>query len=239
MSVSEVKVGDVPIMAFSDIQDVLDNIIDVNKQVIAGSAVAINPEKVMAASSSPQLLQALLKSTIRYADGVGVKFVVQKRLKRTISRIPGCELWEALMAKSAESGVPVFILGASSSVHAKTIDKLSSQGVNIVGSHDGYFTDATTMIEDIAASGAKIVTVALGSPKQENFIADCRKAHPDAFYMGVGGTYDVFTGNVKRAPKIWCDLGLEWLYRLLSQPTRWRRQITLLKFCWRYVRGKL
>ncbi|VEC58725.1 UDP-N-acetyl-D-mannosaminuronic acid transferase [Escherichia coli] len=94
--------------------------------------------------------------------------------------------------------------------------------MNIVGSQDGYFKpeQRQALFERIHASGAQIVTVAMGSPKQEIFMRDCRLVHPDALYMGVGGTYDVFTGHVKRAPKIWQTLGLEWLYRLLSQPSR-------------------
>ncbi len=86
------------------------------------------------------------------------------------------------------------------------------------------------LFERIHASGAQIVTVAMGSPKQEIFMRDCRLVHPDALYMGVGGTYDVFTGHVKRAPKIWQTLGLEWLYRLLSQPSRIKRQLRLLRY---------
>jgi UDP-N-acetyl-D-mannosaminouronate:lipid I N-acetyl-D-mannosaminouronosyltransferase len=113
--------------------------------------------------------------------------------------------------------------------------------VNIVGSQDGYFKpeDRTALFERIRLSGAKIVTVAMGSPKQEILMRDCRNVYPDALYMGVGGTYDVFTGHVKRAPKVWRELGLEWLYRLLSQPTRWRRQLKLLKFLGYYYGGRL
>ena len=113
--------------------------------------------------------------------------------------------------------------------------------VNLAGTQDGYFTaeQRDALFERIRDSGAKIVTVAMGSPKQEIFMRDCRKIHPDALYMGVGGTYDVFTGHVKRAPKVWQNMGLEWLYRLLSQPTRFRRQLKLLKFLGYYYGNKL
>ena len=110
--------------------------------------------------------------------------------------------------------------------------------MNIVGSQDGYFKpeQRQALFERIHASGAQIVTVAMGSPKQEIFMRDCRLVHPDALYMGVGGTYDVFTGHVKRAPKIWQTLGLEWLYRLLSQPSRIKRQLRLLRYLrWHYT----
>lgn len=109
------------------------------------------------------------------------------------------------------------------------------------GSQDGYFKpeERDALFERIRASGAKFVTVAMGSPKQELLMRDCRKVYPDALYMGVGGTYDVFTGHVKRAPKAWQDMGLEWLYRLLSQPTRWRRQFKLLKYVTYHYGNKL
>jgi UDP-N-acetyl-D-mannosaminouronate:lipid I N-acetyl-D-mannosaminouronosyltransferase len=95
------------------------------------------------------------------------------------------------------------------------------------------------LFDRIRDSGAQIVTVAMGSPRQEIFMRDCRVVHPDALYMGVGGTYDVFTGHVKRAPKGWQNLGLEWLYRLLSQPSRLKRQLRLLRYLsWHYT-GRL
>lgn len=113
--------------------------------------------------------------------------------------------------------------------------------MNIVGSQDGYFKpeQREILFNRIQASGAKIVTVAMGSPKQEIVIRDCRQVYPDALYMGIGGTYDVFTGHIKRAPKLWQRLGLEWLYRLLAQPSRIKRQVKLLRFLAYYYGGKL
>ncbi|STG51524.1 UDP-N-acetyl-D-mannosaminuronic acid transferase [Escherichia coli] len=101
-------------------------------------------------------------------------------------------------------------MGGKPEVLAQTEAKLRNQwNVNIVGSQDGYFKpeQRQMLFERIHASGAQIVTVAMGSPKQEIFMRDCRLVHPDALYMGVGGTYDVFTGHVKRAPKILANAG--------------------------------
>ncbi|MGL5783396.1 MAG: WecB/TagA/CpsF family glycosyltransferase, partial [Plesiomonas shigelloides] len=139
-------------------------------------------------------------------------------------------------------GLPVFLVGGRQDVLSEVEDKLRQQWqVNIVGSQNGYFTAEQTpdLFEQIRASGAKLVTVAMGSPKQELFMRDCRQVYPDALYMGVGGTYDVFTGHVLRAPAVWRKFGLEWLYRLLSQPTRWRRQLKLLKYVAYHYSGKL
>ncbi len=113
------------------------------------------------------------------------------------------------MARAGKEGTPVFLVGGKPEVLAQTEAKLRNQwNVNIVGSQDGYFKpeQRQALFERIHASGAQIVTVAMGSPKQEIFMRDCRLVHPDALYMGVGGTYDVFTGHVKRAPKIWQTL---------------------------------
>lgn len=99
--------------------------------------------------------------------------------------------------------------------------------------------DRQALFERIRASGAKIVTVAMGSPRQEILMRDCREVYAHALYMGVGGTYDVFTGYVKRAPGIWQRLGLEWLYRLLSQPSRVTRQLRLLRYLSWHYRGNL
>lgn len=143
------------------------------------------------------------------------------------------------MARAGREGTPVFLIGGKPEVLAQTEAKLRTQwNVNIVGSQTAILrrSSARRWFERIHASGAQIVTVAMGSPKQEIFMRDCRQVHPDALYMGVGGTYDVFTGHVKRAPKVWQNLGLEWLYRLLSQPSRITRQLRLLRYLrWHYT----
>ena len=113
--------------------------------------------------------------------------------------------------------------------------------VNIVGSQDGYFSadQRQQLFKRVRDSGAKIVTVAMGSPRQEILMRDCRLVYPAALYMGVGGTYDVFTGHVHRAPKFWQNLGLEWFYRLLLQPSRIKRQFRLLRYLRWHYSGKL
>ncbi|KFD24961.1 putative UDP-N-acetyl-D-mannosaminuronic acid transferase [Yokenella regensburgei ATCC 49455] len=176
----------------------------------------------------------------KYADGISVVRSVRKKYPQAeISRVAGADLWEALMARAGAEGTPVFLIGGKPEVLAQTEAKLRQQWqVNIVGSQDGYFApeQRQALFERIRDSGAQVVTVALGSPKQEILMRDCRKVYPNALYMGVGGTYDVFTGHVKRAPAFWQNLGLEWLYRLLSQPSRFKRQLRLLRYLrWHYT----
>ena len=212
-------------------------------QIKSGSLIAINAEKILTAETDTALNELLNEADYLYADGISVVRGIRRKYPDAhVSRIAGADLWEALMERAGKEKTPVFLVGGKPEVLAQTEDKLKAQwNVNIVGSQNGYFTpqDREGLFERIKASGAKIVTIAMGSPKQELFIRVCREIYPDALYMGVGGTYDVFTGHVKRAPKAWQNLGLEWLYRLLSQPSRIKRQFKLLKFVGYYYSNKL
>ncbi|KQN60286.1 lipopolysaccharide N-acetylmannosaminouronosyltransferase [Erwinia sp. E602] len=209
----------------------------------SGTLVAINAEKVLTAEENTEVFQLLAAAEYKYADGISVVRSIRKKYPQAqVSRIAGADLWEALMERAGREGTPVFLIGGKPEILAQTVDKLRRQwNVNIVGEQDGYFApaDRDALFARIKASGARLVTVAMGSPRQEILMRDCKAANPDALYMGVGGTYDVFTGHVKRAPKIWQNMGLEWLYRLLSQPSRLGRQLRLLKYLNYHWRGEL
>ncbi|WP_017345729.1 lipopolysaccharide N-acetylmannosaminouronosyltransferase [Pantoea sp. A4] len=213
------------------------------EQVRSGTLVAINAEKVLTAERDSEVKGLLDHAEFKYPDGISIVRSIRKKYPEAqIARIAGADLWEALMARAGERGIPVFLIGGKPAVLDATCDKLRQQwGVNIVGTQDGYFAaeEREALFARIAASGAQIVTVALGSPRQELLMRDCQQYAPDVLYMGVGGTYDAFTGHVKRAPKIWQKMGLEWLYRLIQQPSRWRRQIKLLKYLGYHLRGEL
>ena len=204
-----------------------------------GTLVAINAEKMLTLEDDAEVKTLINAAEFKYADGISVVRSVNKKYPNAnVSRVAGADLWEALMARAGAEGTPVFLIGGKPDVLAETTEKLRQQwNVNLVGTQDGYFTaqERQALFERIRDSGAKIVTVAMGSPKQEILMRDCRQVYPDALYMGGGGTYDVFTGHVKRAPKVWQNLGLEWLYRLLSQPSRIKRQLRLLRYLrWHY-----
>ena len=205
-----------------------------------GTLVAINAEKILTLEDNPEVRALINAAEFKYADGISVVRSIRKKYAQAnVSRVAGADLWEALMARAGAEGTPVFLVGGKPDVLAETAQKLRQQwNVNLVGTQDGYFTadQRQALFARIRDSGAKIVTVAMGSPKQELLMRDCRQVHPDALYMGVGGAYDVFTGHVKRAPKVWQNLGLEWLYRLLSQPSRIKRQLRLLRYLrWHYT----
>lgn len=209
----------------------------------SGTLIAINAEKVLTAENDAEISRLINDAEYKYADGISiVRSIGKKYPQAQVSRIAGADLWEALMERAGREGTPVFLIGGRPDILEQTQDKLRRRwNVNIVGSQDGYFTpdQRGTLLARLASSGAQLVTVAMGSPRQEILMRDFKAAYPDALYMGVGGTYDVFTGHVKRAPRIWQKLGLEWLYRLLSQPSRFRRQLRLLKYLKYHWRGEL
>ena len=230
------------LLGWRNMQHALDYLCT-DKQLREGTLVAINAEKILTVEGSPEIRQLIADAEYKYADGISVVRSIRKKYPGAqVSRVAGADLWEALMQRAGAEGTPVFLVGGKPEVLAQTEEKLRRLwNVNIVGSQDGYFSQAQRpeLFERIRDSGAVIVTVAMGSPRQELLMQDCREVHPHALYMGVGGTYDVFTGHVKRAPKAWQNMGLEWLYRLLSQPSRIKRQLKLLRYLGWHYSGKL
>ena len=202
-----------------------------------GMLIAINAEKALSAEREPEIRNIIKAAEYNYADGISIVCSIRKKYPKSfISRVAGADLWEALMQRAGKEGTRIFLIGSKPEVLRQTEAKLRQQwNVNIVGIQDGYFKpeQQQELFERIRGSGAAIITVAMGSPRQEILMRECRQIHPNALYMGVGGTYDVFTGHVKRAPKIWQNLGLEWLYRLLSQPSRLNRQLKLFRYLWK------
>lgn len=242
VTVPQYQIRGIALSGFSDMAQFVDYL---NQQgaLKTGTLVAINAEKVLTAEADAALSQLINAAEYKYADGISIVRSIRKKYPQAqVSRIAGADLWEALMERAGREGTPVFLIGGKPSVLAQTIDKLRRQwNVNIVGSQDGFFTpdQRDALFTRIRESGAKLVTVAMGSPRQEILMRDCKAGYPDALYMGVGGTYDVFTGQVKRAPEIWQRMGLEWLYRLISQPSRLKRQLRLLKYLKYHWRGDL
>ena len=240
--VTQYVIRGLAIWGFRDQQQCVDYLF-AGGRAKTGCLVAINAEKVLKAERDPALAELLNEAEFKYADGISiVRSIRRKYPSAQVTRIAGADLWEGIMARAGQEGTPVFLLGSKPEVLAQTAAKLRADwNVRIVGSQDGYFTadEQAALFERIRGSGAAIVTVAMGSPRQENLMRACRHVYPQALYMGVGGTYDVFTGRVKRAPIFWQNLGLEWFYRLLRQPGRAWRQLKLLRFVGYYISGRL
>lgn len=221
------EIGGVNVQAFASLDEFAAQILPDKDQLISGFAVAINPEKVMTIRKDAETRRAVESATVRYADGVGVVWAMRRKGVNA-PRVTGCDLWERLMRRAAEFDVPVCLLGARPEVLDKTVSRLRGEfpTLEIAACEHGYATEEQNaeFARRLRDMERGIVAVAMGSPRQEKVIAKLRRICPDAFYMGVGGTFDCYAGAVRRAPEAWQKLNLEWFYRLIRQPWRIKRQ---------------
>ncbi|WP_040227699.1 WecB/TagA/CpsF family glycosyltransferase [Bhargavaea cecembensis] len=220
--------------------EMLDQIFARMKNGDKSFIVAINPEKLMKAKRDPELHDILNTADFQIPDGVGV-LIASRMMKGNIrDRITGVDMMEQLCSRAAKTGDGVFLYGAKPGVAAQAASNLQAKfpGLQVAGTLDGYVKDEREIIDTINQSGAQILFVALGSPTQENFIIANKDKLVPSVFQGVGGSFDVFSGNIKRAPALFRKAGLEWLYRLLKEPARWRRQLELPKFLIAVLTGK-
>ena len=195
-----------------------------------------NPEIVMLAKGNKDFLETIKKADLVVPDGIGV--VIGSRLQkgeRLKERVAGYDLVQNTMKRAVEEDYKYFFFGSKPGVAEEAAEKMRQTypGIQIVGTRDGYFQkeDEPSIIEAINASGANILLVALGAPKQEMWIEEHRHQLPHIkVAIGVGGSLDGMAGRVKRAPLAFQKLGLEWFYRLLKQPTRFKRMLVLPLF---------
>ena len=162
-------------------------------------------------------------------DGIGVVYAARILGRPLKGRAPGVDFAQGLMARMAKTGDKLFLLGAKPGVAEQAAENLrqAHPGLNICGCHDGYFKEDPPVIEAIRAAGADVVFVCLGAPKQELWMASNGPKTGARLAVGLGGCLDVFAGNVQRAPEAWQKAGLEWLYRLIKEPSRIGRMAKL------------
>ncbi len=186
--------------------------------------VTINPEMFSEAESNIEFKTIIDVAEMVIPDGVGVKIALKIK-GHNVQRIPGIDFAKQLLIKASENNHSVAIIGAKEEVVNKAVENLNNEinNLNIVYYHNGYFKDNNEIYEKLKESKPKLVLVALGSPKQEYFIYNAKKVLMPCLMIGIGGSLDVWSGTVKRAPKIFQKLGLEWLYRTISQPERFKR----------------
>ena len=186
--------------------------------------VAINVAKLVALSDDPELRAIVDGCDVISADGQGVVLASRLLGRPLPERVAGIDLMEALLARAAEQGYGVFVLGARQAVLERAIASFRERhpGLHVAGYRDGYFSreEEPAVCEEIRASGADILLVAISSPRKEQFLGEHGAALGVPFAMGVGGAIDVVAGITRRAPLAWQRLGLEWLYRLLQEPRR-------------------
>ena len=193
-----------------------------------------NPEMIMMAQDDPSLANALYEADLVVPDGVGAVWALNRRYGLTQTRVTGFDLTQNILALSAEKGYRVFFFGSAPGVAmaAKENAETKYPGLAVCGVRDGFFAESEEedIVRMINAAKADFVLVALGVPKQENWITRHKDELNASLIIGVGGTLDVMAGVVPRAPKWMQDAKLEWLFRLLRQPKRILRMLALPRF---------
>ena len=205
-----------------------------------GILVAINAEKILHATEQTR---AIINRNIGYCDGIGAVMALKKHGYKEVVKLPGCELWLKIIDSLYREGKTFYLVGSKQEVIENTVQKLKQDfpEIQIINYRNGYIKteeEKQVLLVDIVEKKPDVVFVAMGSPKQELLMEEMLERHP-AIYQGLGGSFDVYTGNVKRAPKWWVDHNLEFAYRLVKQPSRIKRQIHLVRFLLLVKLGKI
>lgn len=194
--------------------------------------VTPNPEIVMRARDDAGFRAAIEGAALVLPDGVGIVRGAAMLGTPVPEKVPGIDFASNVMERLAQRGGSVFLFGAKPGVAEKAGDTLAAAhpGLVIAGTADGYFTDDAPILERIRVSEPDLLLVCLGAPKQELWMQNHAHALPVGLMAGLGGSLDVYAGTVKRAPEAWQKLGLEWLYRLIREPSRLGRMMVLPRF---------
>lgn len=186
--------------------------------------ITINPEMFQTADNDSSFASIVREAEMVIPDGIGIKIGL-KLTGKNVARIPGIDFAKKLLNEAALSNIPVAIIGSKEEVITKAIENLQNEisGLNIVYYHNGYFDNDEEIYSELKNHFPKLILIAMGSPRQEKFIYEAKKKLNPALMVGIGGSLDVWSGFVKRAPKIYQILGLEWLYRTITQPSRFKR----------------
>lgn len=195
--------------------------------------VTANPEIVMEARRNPDYKNTLLQANYIVPDGSGILLAAKCKKTPLKERIAGFDLMVDMLKLANEHGSRCFFLGGKEAVVKQTVAVVNNKypNIQIVGSHHGYFDlNDKKVAQYVKASNPDFVFVALGFPKQETWINRNLSDFKHGIFIGVGGSFDVLSGNVKRAPDFWIKLNLEWLYRVIKQPFRIKRLFPIFRF---------
>jgi len=186
--------------------------------------ITINPEMIMNAQNDKEFLDIINEADLNIPDGVGVEIALKMRGVK-LARIRGVDFSRQLIKLACENEYRVAFLGAKEEVILKAKENFLNQypNLNFVYTRNGYFDSQEEIMEELKKANPQILLVGLGSPKQEELIYKLKKALKGCVMVGVGGSFDVFSGLTKESPIIYRKLGLEWLYRTISQPERFKR----------------
>ncbi|WP_109249084.1 WecB/TagA/CpsF family glycosyltransferase [Lentilactobacillus kefiri] len=201
--------------------------------------VTANPEIVMYAKSDPSYEKLIQTADYIIPDGIGI-IIGAKMLKTPLhERVTGYDLFVHLLEWGNAHQKSAYFVGAQPAVIRKLrkVVEKDYPFLTIASTHDGYFGDDRNIVHDINRTKPDMVFVATGYPKQEEFI-DKNRSASDGLWIGIGGSFDVLTGTVKRAPKAWQRMHLEWLYRVVKEPSRIGRLMVLPKYLWQIIKQK-
>lgn len=222
---------------FQEAVDFANQLVEEKK---GGQVVTINPEMIEYGLKNPEFAAILNNADLVIPDGVGVK--IGLKIKGVNApRIAGIEFSHKMIEECSKKGFSVCLIGAKPQIIEKAAQNLKTEfeNLNIVYIQDGYFQNREAVLTELKEKAPQFVLVALGSPKQEEFIVEARKLLPQSLMIGVGGSFDVWSGEVQRAPEVYQKLGLEWLYRTVKEPQRFKRIFpTLPRFILRVLFSK-
>ncbi|WP_458718241.1 WecB/TagA/CpsF family glycosyltransferase [Pseudomonas gregormendelii] len=230
-------------MDIGSMRSTVDNIRTAVETGIFTQHVVVNVAKLVNMRTDPLLNESVRSCDIINIDGMGVVFGARFLGHQIEERVAGVDLFYELISMSETNNFPVFLLGGTEEVVTTATRNIKTRypALSIAGYHHGYFwDDEAAVVDRIRQSGARLLFVAITSPKKENFINRWRSQLGVTFVMGVGGTFDVVAGKVKRAPLWMQRSGLEWLYRVIQEPRRmWKRYfITNSVFGWWLLKDK-
>ena len=217
-------------------EDFLDAVAQFIRQGTPHQICTANPEFVMTAQRRPDFLRVLQEADLVLPDGVGLLWAAKRMGHPLPERVTGSDGIYLLAERAAREGWRLFLLGAMPGVAEKTASILTQRypGLHVVGTYPGSPRDEdySEIARRIKAAQPDILLVAYGAPKQDLWIAKHKDDLGVPVSMGVGGAFDFVAGVQKRAPRWLIRLNLEWLWRLVTQPWRWKRQLDLPRFVW-------
>ncbi|EJO5346520.1 WecB/TagA/CpsF family glycosyltransferase [Clostridium botulinum] len=226
---------------FNGSREELLNIIDKYEKV---NIISGNPEVLYNGLNNKELFENFTyKDSIIIPDGVGV-VLASKIIKSPVKeKIAGIEVMDSILGKCNNNRKAVYLLGTTEDVLKECEKKILKKynNLNIIGKHNGFFDmdNCKEILEEIKNSNPYALFIAMGCPRQEKFISKYMDELPCKIYMGVGGSFDVFAGKVKRAPKWMIKWNLEWLYRVCKEPYRIKRLVSIPKFLLKVVLNKM
>jgi len=189
--------------------------------------VTLNPEMVLRAGKEIEFRNLLLSGVMNTADGIGIRMAVKRKYRKKIDAVTGIDIMEELLKKSKSENLRIFMLGSKPEIIEKCAENIIKRDDSpiIAGYHHGYLKDVSRdeLIDEINRSDANIILVGMGVPAQEYWIRDNAERLTANVFVGVGGSFDVFSGEVKRAPSFFRKIGMEWFYRFLTNPSRIKR----------------